>query len=80
MYRFEDLEQLYASITAVEEAMKKFFPYAVYELDDGITVWCETKALILQNLADQKNLLRKLAADGNLTDKQKNQVKNWKLD
>lgn len=80
MYRFEDLEQLYASIMAVEEAMKKFSSYAVYELDGGITVWCETKALILQNLADQKNLLRKLAADGNLTDKQKNQVKNWKLD
>lgn len=80
MYRFEDLEQLYASMTAVEKAAEEFSSYAIYELDGGITVWCETHELLKQNVARQKDLLRKFVTDANLTEEQKNQVKSWKLD
>lgn len=80
MYRFEDLEALYKSIISAEEALKEFSGYALYELDDGIVIWGKAKKIILQNIAEQKRLLRKLAAKGNFSAEQQKQVKDWKLD
>lgn len=79
MYRFEELEQLYASITALEKALERFSSCAIYELDGGIEVWCETKTLILQNIAAQKQLLRRLIAVGKFTLEQQKQAKSWQL-
>jgi|GEM_PF-1065907 hypothetical protein len=81
MYRFEELEQLYQNIIAVEKALKEFSPYAVYELDGGLVVWSEAKKAMLQNLILQKKLLAKaVAADKDFSPEQRQQIKNWKLD
>ncbi|MBQ8631622.1 MAG: hypothetical protein IJ479_07900 [Alphaproteobacteria bacterium] len=81
MYNFEELREMYENISQVEKALADFREYAVYELDGGLSVWIETKEVILGNLQRQKLLLRNIREKGSgFTAEQILQMREWQLD
>lgn len=81
MYNFEELREMYESISQVEKALADFREYAIYELDGGLSVWIETKGVILGNLQRQKLLLRNIREKGSgLTAEQILLMREWQLD
>lgn len=81
MYNFRNLEELYESISSVEKILEEFDECACYELDGGISVWCETHRVISDNIAKQKRLLKDIRDNGfGITPAQRMKMQSWDLD
>ena len=81
MDRFKILEQIYKSISSVERAVADFSECAIYELDDGIVDWFDTRNIIRDNIQKQKVLLRHIRDESSeITDEQRTVMRSWNLD